>query len=368
MPSDLSRILRTLGPVIASTPPIEAVRAGLGALAGLAVAGLFAMSPAMDPGLGLYLIAPFGASSVLLFAVPNSPLAQPWPAVVGNTVAALIGVAACLVIADPVLRIALAVGCAITATILCRALHPPAGAVAMTAAMSPDAVAELGFRFALTPVAAGTILLVLLAAVYARLTGRHYPLRQFDDDHPHRTRDPAPDHRLGLSEEQLNDILERYRHSFNLGAEDLARLVGAAELQAAAQRIGPVNAADIMSRDLVTVPPDAPVDRVADLFRQHRFTSIPVVGPSDRYLGVIFQVHLIGRQPAGSKARNIMLTQIPRATATTPLGTLLPLMADGQVDAVPVLVDDRILGIVTRTDLISALARPLARAHQPAMS
>lgn len=361
MPSELSRILRALGPAVASTPPVEALRAGLGALVGLAVAGIFALSPSVDGQLGLYLIAPFGASSVLLFAVPNSPLAQPWAAVVGNTVAALIGVAACLLIADPALRIALAVGCAITATILCRALHPPAGAVAMTAAMSPDAVADLGFRFALTPVAAGTILLVALAAVYARLTGRHYPLRQFDEHHPNRTRDPAPDHRLGLSEAQLNDILERYRQSFNLGAEDLARLVGAAELQAAAQRTGPVTAADIMSRDLVTVPPDAPVEHVAGLFRQHRFTSIPVVGAGDRYLGVIFQIHLIGTLAAGNPARAIMQTQIPQATPATPLGELLPLMADGQVDAVPVLVGGRILGIVTRTDLISALARPLAQ-------
>lgn len=361
MPSELSKILRALGPAVASTPPLEAVRAGLGALVGLAVAGLFALSPSLDAQLGLYLIAPFGASSVLLFAVPNSPLAQPWAAVVGNTVAALIGVAACLLIADPALRIALAVGCAVTATILCRALHPPAGAVAMTAAMSPDAVADLGFRFALTPVAAGTILLVALAAAYARLTGRHYPLRQFDGHHPNRTQDPAPDHRLGLSEAQLNEILERYRQSFNLGAEDLARLLGAAELQAAAQRAGPVTAADIMSRDLVTVPPDAPVDRVAGLFRQHRFTSIPVVGPGDRYLGVIFQIHLIGGPAAGSLARAIMQTRVAQASPTTPLGQLLPLMADGQVDAVPVLVDNRILGIVTRTDLISALARPVAQ-------
>ncbi len=90
-------------------------------------------------------MAPFGASSVPLFAVPNSPLAQPWSAIVGNIVAALVGVAVRLVVPDPALRIALAMGLAITVTILCRALHPPAGAVAMTAAMSPDAVRELGF-------------------------------------------------------------------------------------------------------------------------------------------------------------------------------------------------------------------------------
>lgn len=358
MPPSLISALRALGPSVASVPLTEAVRAGVGAVVGLVFAGLFVLSPAIDSQLGLYLIAPFGASSVLLFAVPNSPLAQPWAAIVGNTVAALIGVAVCLHVADPALRIALAVGLAITATILCRALHPPAGAVAMTAAMSPDAIADLGFRFALAPVATGTVLLVVLAAIYARLTGRHYPMRQVDDLNVNRTGDPSPSSREGLSEAQLNSLLERYRQNFNLGAGDLARLVGAAELQAAAQRAGPVTAGAIMSRDLVTVAAETSAQGVAALFRRHRFTSIPVTDQGGRYLGMIFQIHLIGADTGpNDPARVLMETGMPVASAETPLGTLLALMADGAVDAVPVLAGRTLVGVVTRTDLIGAFAR-----------
>ncbi len=249
----------------------------------------------------------------------------------------------------------MAVGIAITATILCRALHPPAGAVAMTAAMSPDAIADLGFRFALKPVAAGTVLLVALAAIYARLTGRHYPMRQHDEPNINRTSDPSPSMRIGLSEAQLVDLLERYRQNFNLGAEDLARLVGAAELQAAAQRAGPVTAETVMSRDLVTVSPDMSGQDVAALFRRHRFTSIPVVREGC-YLGIIYQIHLIS-EDLNVPASALMQADVPHASPATPLGALLSLMADGDVDAVPILDDKRIIGIVTRTDLISALAR-----------
>lgn len=117
--------LRSLGPAVAQGSPLEAIRAGAGALIGLGVTGFFLLSPNVELSWGLYLVAPFGATSVLLFAVPNSPLAQPWSAIVGNTVAALVGVAVCLIVGDPVARIALAVGLAITATILCRAVHPP---------------------------------------------------------------------------------------------------------------------------------------------------------------------------------------------------------------------------------------------------
>lgn len=377
-------VLKSLGPAVARVSALEALRAGLGALIGLGVTGLFLLSPKIDLAFGLYLVAPFGATSVLLFAVPNSPLAQPWSAIVGNTVAALVGVAVCLAVSDPVLRVGLAVGLAITATILCRAVHPPAGAVAMTAAMSPDAIAHLGFWFALAPIAIGTTVLVLLAALYARLTGRHYPFRQFEDPGKHGTEDRDPTKRLGLSEKELAGILEHYRQSFNLGVEDLARLIGAAELQAASHASGLLTAADIMSRNLVTVGPDTALGKIADLFRQHRFTSLPVVGPDARFLGVIFQLHLISQaredalrldrgywaalrrlldRDLGKRttAGDIMSVAGPRATTNTPLGLLLPMMADGDTDAVPVLEYGKIVGIVTRTDLVAALARRTAR-------
>lgn len=386
--SVLRHLARGLGPAITAVPPKEAVRAGFGALVGLGVAGLFILSPTTDPRLGLYLVAPFGATSVLIFAVPNSPLAQPWSAIMGNTIAAVVGVAVCLTVADPALRIALAVGLAIMAMMLARAVHPPAGAVAMTAAMSPDAIHALGFRFALTPIAAGTALLVLIAMVYARATGRRYPFRKFEDDTPIGTIDPPAVERLGLSEAELTDILKRYRQSLNLGVEDLARLIGAAEIQAASHRAGPLTAADIMSKDLVTVHPDTPLAEIADLFRKHGFTTLPVVQEGDKFLGVIFQIHLIRRAREDAlrlnrgfgaamarlldqdrktpvRASDIMAVGGPRATLTTPAGALLPLLAEGQRDAVPVLARGRIVGIVTRTDLIATLARQNLRKVDP---
>lgn len=374
----IRQLLRGLGPAIGPGSAREAARAGTGALAGLLVAGASVLSPGVDLETGLYLIAPFGATSVLVFAVPNSPLAQPWSAVIGNTVAALVGVAVSLAVADPALRVALAVGLAIFAMTLVRAMHPPAGAVAMTAALSPDAVETLGFGFALAPVAAGTVFLVGAAMIHARLTGRHYPFRQYDDTAPRGASDHGPAARLGLDEEALTALLERYRQSLNLGVEDFARLVGAAELQVAARRATPATAGDIMSPDPVTVGPETPLSEVAELFRQHGFTALPVV-EAGRYLGVIFQIHLIRRaeedafrldrgfaramarliepgRKAPTRAREIMAVATPRATRDTPIAALLPQMADGTSDAVVVLHRGRLAGIVTRTDLVSALA------------
>lgn len=379
MPTAFRHFLRTLGPAIPDVPRREALRAAVGAFLALAAAGLFLLSPLVDPLLGLYLIAPFGATAVLLFAAPNSPLAQPWSAVMGNAISAVVAVTVTLIIPHGALAVALSVGLAILAMILLRAVHPPGGAVAMTAALTPDVIEELGYRFVLTPVICGTLILVVIAVAYAHATGRRYPFRHFEDRNIHGTRDPEPVERLGLSEAELTDILERYRQSLNLGVEDLARLIGAAQMQAATHHSPLLTAAEIMSRDLVTVGPATPLNEVADIFRGHGFTSVPVVDKGDRYLGVIFQLHLIRRaredafankrgfgtamghlleRGAGAMdAAAIMDKAVPTATPDTPIAALLHMMAIGDCDAVPVLEGGRIAGIVTRTDMIAALAR-----------
>lgn len=61
------------------------------------------------------------------------------------------------------------------------------------------------------------------------------------------------------------------------------------------------------------------------------------------------------------KAGDIMAVATPRVTVNTPIGVLLHIVADGETDAVPVLEYGRIVGIVTRTDLVAALARSAVR-------
>lgn len=340
----------------------DGMRAGGGVLLGIAVLGAIALAAGLPAPLAAYLIPPFGASAVLLFAVPNSPLAQPWSAVMGNTVSALVGVAGALWIGDPLICAAAVSGLAILAMMLVRAMHPPGVAVAMMAALNPAAMREAGFLFALFPVAAGTAVLVAVAMVYARATGRRYPFRQMETANPQGTADPPALERTGLSRAELTAILRDLRQSPNIGVEDLARLIAAAEIQSASHRLTGLTCADIMSRDLVTVGPGSHLSEVIEIFRERGFTSIPVVGAQDRFLGVIFQIHLIrsGFDASADIAAEVMERDVPSITAEAPVAALLPLLGDGQIDAVPVLDGPQIVGIVTQTDLIAALARVAA--------
>ncbi|MGQ3030905.1 MAG: HPP family protein, partial [Ferrovibrionaceae bacterium] len=77
-------------PLLAGASLRDRMIGSIGALMGIGLAGLIcaAMFPASMP----WIIAPIGASAVLLFAVPSSPLAQPWSIVGGNAISAIVGI------------------------------------------------------------------------------------------------------------------------------------------------------------------------------------------------------------------------------------------------------------------------------------
>lgn len=109
------------------------------------------------------LVAPLGASAVLLFGYPASPLAQPRNLVLGNLIGSLLSVAAVHWLGRGPLAIALVVGLTILLGQKLRCLHPPAGGLAFLGVV-------LGARpvFVLSPVLSGSLLLVLLAAAFSR--------------------------------------------------------------------------------------------------------------------------------------------------------------------------------------------------------
>ncbi len=107
--------------------------------------------------------APFGASAVLLFGHPTSPLAQPRNIVAGNTLAALVSVVCVAGLGQSPWAMGLAVGVTIGLGQRLRCLHPPSGAVALLGVL-------LGAHpsFVLTPILVGSLLLVAMAALFSR--------------------------------------------------------------------------------------------------------------------------------------------------------------------------------------------------------
>ncbi|MEQ8431842.1 MAG: HPP family protein [Roseovarius sp.] len=340
----------------------ETVRAGVGALAGLLLCGAFVAFVPGPAGGSLYLFAPLGASAVLIFAVPNSPLAQPFSAIAGNMVSALVAVAVLQVVPLQWAAVAVAVGAAIAAMMLVRALHPPGGAVALLAALDPKAALAASWLFPVVPVGACTAVLVLGGVVYNRLSGRVYPFR-------HAPGPPAPEAapRLGLSTEELEGLLHRFHQSANLGAVDLGRLLAAAEAEAARHRFEGVTCGDLATEALITVGPETSVKEVARLFRAHAIKSLPVIDGDGVFAGIVQQADLMpvlakGGLGAGrARAREVMRAPENAVAHDMPVGHLLNRMARQEVQVVPVLRAGRLIGILTRSDIIRLLLRGAER-------
>lgn len=358
----LIRLLRAFGPAIAPPSATEALRAALGAGLGLLVtaAVLYLISPTATLLTHPLLIAPFAASAVLIFAVPNSPLAQPWAVVVGNAVAALIGLITMHLVPVPLMAAALAVLLTLLATAVLRATHPPAGAAAMAVVLAYHAEAPTPLAFALHPVLTGSVALVLAGIAWNHATGRVYPFRQTAAATAHGTSDRAPERRLSPSPEVLAATLGRLRLGANVGVEDLARLIDAAEAETAGAVLGQITAARIMSRDLITVTPDAPLAELAASFRAHRFKSLPIRDAAGQYAGCVTIDALVGVSDPQLMAQDLTDPAIQTAAPDTPVARLISLLSDGGQQTVPILEGRRIIGLVTRSDLIALLIHHLS--------
>lgn len=218
---------RLFAPILAGARLSDRLVACAGAALGLAVTVLGGAA-LLPQGAELpVIVAPLGASAVLLFAVPASPLAQPWPVIGGNVLSALVGVAVFRLVPSLPLAAGLAVGAAILLMSLLRCLHPPGGAAALTAVIGGPAIHAAGFGFALVPVGVNSVALVLTALAVHRLTGRSYPHR------------PAPVAPVpGFLPEDVDAALADMHESFDIAREDLDALLAAAEAHALARRRG----------------------------------------------------------------------------------------------------------------------------------
>jgi len=145
-------------------------RGAVGAVLGIGLACLAARLLPASAG-SPWIVAPVGASAVLVFAVPASPLAQPWPVAGGNLLSALTGLAVGHLIGVPWLAASVAVGVAIAVMTYSRSLHPPGGASAILGALAASPTALL------TPMALNLAALLAAGWLYNNLTGHAWPHR-----------------------------------------------------------------------------------------------------------------------------------------------------------------------------------------------
>ncbi|XKE44490.1 HPP family protein [Halomonas organivorans] len=126
----------------------------------------------------LLIVGSFGATSVLIYATPESPLAQPRNVLLGSMLSALVGVACFQWLGGSALAVALAVSLAVLAMQLTHTVHPPGAAAALIAVIGGPEVHALGWLYPLMPVGIGcTVMLIVAILVNNLARHRRYPLQ-----------------------------------------------------------------------------------------------------------------------------------------------------------------------------------------------
>ena len=151
----------------------------LGSFTGIALIGAIHSGLFTDSD-NLFLIGSFGASSVLIYGIINSPLAQPRNLIGGHLICALVGVTISKLLPNEVwLSSALSVSVSIVLMQITKTLHPPGGATALIANIGSEKIKSLGYLFVISPVLSGVIILFLVAIFFNNRTShRTYPMNK----------------------------------------------------------------------------------------------------------------------------------------------------------------------------------------------
>jgi CBS domain-containing protein len=143
-----------------------------------------------------------------------------------------------------------------------------------------------------------------------------------------------------------------------------------------------MKAADVMTTRVITVAADRPVNEIAKLLLEHRISAVPVVDADERLLGIVSEGDLMRREDAGTEprrswwlrtfttsveaaedftkthgrlAREVMTRRVVTVAEDTSLAEVARLLERHGIKRVPVVRNGRVVGVVSRANLLQGL-------------
>lgn len=361
--------LRNFWPAPVRIDRQELLRMALGVALGLLVTGTLSRWWIEAPS-STWLVSSLGASAVLLFGMPASPMAQPWPVLGGTVVSALVGAACQRLVPDLAVAAALAVGVSVLLMVPLRCMHPPgAGFAAFVVLEQADGVALVAF-----PVLFNVVLLVLCAVLYNTLTGKRYP-------HPQHSYKGGDGAHARFTSADLDAALSHYNQVLDISRADLEGLLHMAGKAAFQRTLGELRCTDIMSHPVFAVEPGVPLKEAWALMKQEQVKALPVVDSRQKVQGIVSVSdfmrlaqldvrdglgqrlkHLVSwRANSQGVVADIMSQTVQVAEDESLVTALIPLFsAAGNHHHIPIVdAQQRLVGIVTQTDLVHTLSKTI---------
>lgn len=117
-----------------------------------------------------------------------------------------------------------------------------------------------------------------------------------------------------------------------------------------------MTARDIMTREVVTVTPDTPVEELAKVLTDRRISGVPVVDEAGNVVGIATEADILAKGRVG-KVADIMTREVISVCEDTPIDEIARVLADKGIKRVPVLREGKLVGIVSRADIVRGVAQ-----------
>ena len=116
-----------------------------------------------------------------------------------------------------------------------------------------------------------------------------------------------------------------------------------------------MQAKDIMTRDIITVSPTMTIRNLAMTLIKNQISGAPVAGKNGKIVGVVSEADIVAKK--GKDVKAIMSKKIISVDEDTAVEEIARLMTNQKIKRVPVMRGDNVVGIVSRADIVSAIAR-----------
>lgn len=113
-------------------------------------------------------------------------------------------------------------------------------------------------------------------------------------------------------------------------------------------------AKDIMTKEIVTVAPDTTVKNLAKILIRNQISGAPVADKNGKILGVVSEADIVAKK--GNRVKDIMSKKVVGVTEETPVERIATLMTTHKIKRLPVMQGTKLVGIVSRADIIGAIA------------
>lgn len=360
--------LRNFLPSPVGTNAAEGLRMAVGVATGLLITALISRWWGGHDN-AAWIVSSMGATAVLVFGMPASPLAQPWPVLAGSLLCMLVGTLCEHFIPDEALALALAVGLSVTLMVALRCLHPPAVGLASFVVLEHAP----GMGMLLFPALFNIVVLLACAVAYALVTGKRYPHPQ----HSHR-KQTGSSH---FTDADLDAALAHYNQVLDISRADLEGLLHLAGRAAFQRTLGDLRCTDIMSQPVIAIEPGVTLKEAWALMHEHHIKALPVIDEAQQVVGIISNADFVRNasqqipdaQSLGQRLKSLvmgkskhqsiesvqdlMAGEVQTARSTQRVMDLVPLFSSAGHHHLPVVdANDRLVGIITQTDLIRVLA------------